>query len=154
MTTVTAKVLPVRSGSPTIVSYEIQEEDLALMREYYRQEVSEGEYHTLTLKKWKRRRSANQNSLWHAMLSEFARQSHMDMELIKEGIKLVAMEEHEYPGIQNPLTGRDIPKPSRMATVSEFSILFDVTIMEASEQGVDLRKFLTDLDTWRKKNAV
>lgn len=153
MSSVTCKVLPVKTGSADTISFFVEEDDRDEVRRFFL-DKDEKTFLSLSLKKWFRRRSLNQNSLWHAMLAEFARQLHVDMSLIKEGLKEVAMTEYGYPGTTNPVTGKRSPLPSHLATVKDFSILFDVTYIEAAEAipAVDLGKFANDLDKWKEKN--
>jgi len=76
----------------------------------------------------------------------------MDIEIIKEGIKELAMSEYGYPGIENPVTKRLSPKPSRSATVKEMEILFAVTFLVAGDNDIDIRHFVDDVNTWKEKN--
>jgi len=155
MDKVIAKVLPVKTGSADTVSYSIVENDREIVKAYYQEhkpKLNDGRYLKLTIELWERRRTLAQNNLWHAMLRKISEKEYQDVELIKEGIKEVAMREYGYPAVTNPITGKESPKSSRRTTVREMAILFDVTFIEGASLGVDLFEFMEDVKNWKTKH--
>ena len=84
-------------------------------------------------------RSDPQNKLFHALVGEIARETGMDADLIKEGLK-----EQYCPQMAIPFGDRmaTVPKPTHLLSVVEMKHLIDGTIAEAIEAGVDVSPFL------------
>jgi len=101
---------------------------------------------------WERKRTLEQNALWHRILRDISQVLLMDIELIKQGIKELAMSEYGYPPVINPITSRESPKPSHLATVKEMAVLFDVAFIVGAENGVDLSEYMEDVKEWKKKH--
>ena len=157
MDKVVAKVLPVKTGSSDIISFKVTENNIDIVKAFYQEhmaKIKDGRYLELSLKPWERRRTLAQNNLWHEMLRKISQKSCQDVELIKQGIKDVAMQEYGYPYVVNPITSKESPKPSRHATVKEMAILFDVTFIEATSCGVDLSEYFEDVKNWKEKNEL
>jgi len=155
MEKVVSKVLPVLGGNAETLIFKIDESDAGIVIAFYQQNMAklkEGRYIELTQRLWERKRTLEQNSLWHKILREMSQKLSTNIELIKQGIKESAMNEYGYPAVINPVTHRDSPKPSSEATVKEMAILFDVAFIEGASCGVDLSEFIEDVREWKKKN--
>jgi hypothetical protein len=155
MKEVSIKALAVFTGSSKEITLAPDEYSLPVVKEFYRQNMKalkDGRYVKVSLELWYRRRTLNQNSLWHKMLMDLSHKLYMDMDLIKEGIKELAAAEYGYPYIKNDITHTQSPKPSHKATVREMEILFNVTYIIAAENNVDLSLYQDEISDWRKKN--
>ena len=91
--------------------------------------------YTLTIKLYRKPRSLNQNSLFHAICSIIASETGMDASLIKEGVK-------EQYGIKERVALAkevlEVPKPSHLCDTQEMSLLIDGAIYEAAGLGIDV----------------
>ncbi|MCL2480151.1 MAG: hypothetical protein FWF38_00415 [Spirochaetaceae bacterium] len=156
MDKVVSKVLPVSCNCADTVSYKINENDVEIVKAFYKEhnaKLKDGRYLKLTIELWERKRTLAQNNLWHEILRKISQKTYQDIELVKQGVKDVAMQEYGYTAVINPITGKDAPKPSRLATVKEMAILFDVTFIEGANCGVDLSEFMENMKEWKEKNA-
>jgi hypothetical protein len=89
-----------------------------------------GEWLDITVKKWRPRRSLNQNALFHALCGEIARITGMDAELVKEGIK-------EQYGAKVKYHDRLVAKPSSMMDTGEMTELIRGAEIELIDAGGD-----------------
>ncbi|MCF7945934.1 MAG: hypothetical protein K9L24_03680 [Spirochaetia bacterium] len=86
----------------------------------------------LELKRWRRERTLSQNSLFHAIIGEIAKNTGMCPEIVKQGIKEQYGE--KVPGWK----GRMMPKPSHLCNTKEMGQLIDGAIYEAAFLGIDV----------------
>lgn len=143
MTKVIFKGCQVQTGSSSVLSLEIDPMDIPavyLFAHQYKDVPWKVE-----LKKWQRKRTLNQNSLFHAIVGEIAIHTGMDPELIKEGIK-----EQYGPQIIG-WKGKTMAKPSSQCDTSEMGALIDGAILEAAELGIDV---LYQKRQWDELRAV
>jgi hypothetical protein len=131
MNKVIFKGCQVRTGSPSVLSVAIDPIDLPFVYQYAHrfQDVP----WKVELRKWHRERTLSQNSLFHAIVGEIARNTGMHPELVKEGIK------EQYGPKMMGWKGSTMPKPSSDCDTVEMGSLIDGAILEAAELGIDVR---------------
>ena len=96
--------------------------------------LEEGRIYVVTVKKWFKPRTLNQNSLFHALIGLYCRETGSDAELVKEGIKEQYGEHITIKIGQNVMT---VPKPSSQCNTYEMSRLIDGIMLECAEAGID-----------------
>lgn len=84
------------------------------------------------LKQWHKERTLSQNSLFHAVVGEIAKETGMSPDIVKQGIKEQYGE--KVPGWK----GRMMPKPSHLCDTKEMGQLIDGAIYEAAFLGIDV----------------
>jgi hypothetical protein len=82
------------------------------------------------IRKWKPRRSLDQNAYFHALCGEIARLTGMDRDLIKEGLK-------EQYGVKVEYKGRRINRPSHLMDSAEIGDLIRGAEIELADAGGD-----------------
>ena len=101
----------------------------------FHKNMQPGSPYTLTIKLYRKPRSLNQNSLFHAICSIIASETGMDASLIKEGVK-------EQYGIKErvalSMETLEVPKPSHLCDTQEMGLLIDGAIYEAAGLGIDV----------------
>lgn len=118
------------SGDPSVLSLQLDLMDQNLVWEFIKKTDAPLK---ITLSKWQRKRSLGQNSIFHAIVSEIARQTGMHPELIKQGLK------EQYSPKIHGWKGELQPTPSSQCTVNEMTHLIEGAIAEAGELGIDVR---------------
>jgi hypothetical protein len=103
---------------------------------------------SIVLKKWYKRRTLSQNNLLHAIIAEISIASGTPPELIKEGLK-----DQYAVRIEVCVSGefRMIPKPTKLCDTKEIALLIDGAVYEAAHIGVDLSKYIKDIERWKEK---
>jgi hypothetical protein len=152
MEKVKLKVLPVHLGLEETIGFLVEEEDFPFAKGFYEEVVKPDphKYLSVTIERWHRKRSLDQNSLWHKMLTDLARHIGQDMELVKIGVKEWATE-YGYPTVEDPINHRETPLPSHKANVKQMSVLVDSTFAIGGELGCDLSKYVNDVQEARSR---
>ena len=102
-------------------------------------------YFTITIKRWRERRTITQNNFFHLLCDHLGHRLGMDPALVKEGIK----QQHGYKERFGDVL---VPKPSSMCNkFEEMSALIEGCFIEAGEQGVDMREFIAEWEEYKKQ---
>jgi len=117
--------------------------DVESARVFYSDKVKKVIPLQLTVEKWRRKHTKNQQGLLHAIIGEIAKETGMDGDLIKDGIK------QQY-GVKVEWKGARFPKRSRDMDVLEYGMLIDGAIAEAGEQGIDVRNYKHEWEEFKK----
>ena len=94
------------------------------------EDVKDGEYVSVEIKKWRKARTQSQNAIFHALCADIARASGMNAELVKEGIK-----EQYGVKVEIIINGDRVKvcKPSHLCDVAEMAALISGAEMELVE---------------------
>lgn len=142
-------------GRINVLKLRIEEEFLSVAREFFayigkRQGVI---YLRVVFEIWYEHRTLKQNNIFHSIVRQIADATDMDMDLVKQGIKEVAVDAFDYPVIEiNTSQGKKRkPLPSRRANTRQMSILIFAAFTEAAYQRVDVREEFFTYEEWIKK---
>lgn len=152
---------PLVRGEADVISLRIEESYLPDARLFWRSLGKLREQGTVSLRVaitvWRERRSLNQNAIFHSILRQIARRTRVDLELVKQGVKLSAMDEYEYPEVETA-TSRGVkrgPLPSHLADTKQMSILIRCAFVEAAYNRVPVREQRITYEEWMdKKNGL
>jgi hypothetical protein len=97
-----------------------------------------GERVVVEIKKWRHRRTVQQNKYFHALIGEISKLTGMDRDLVKEGLK-------EAYGNKVPAFGHLVPIPSHLCDISDMQPLINGAEYELAEAGGDPRTILSKM---------
>jgi len=102
----------------------------------------------VSVKRWYKKRTLNENAMFHAIVGEIAHEIAIDPAIVKEGIK-------ENPrGPKIVWKGKQIPKPTHLCNTKEMAEYIDIAIQEAAEAGVDVWAEYTEHEEWKGKKGM
>ena len=102
----------------------------------------------VSVKRWYKKRTLDENAMFHGIVNEIAHEIAIDPAIVKEGIK-------ENPrGPKIVWKGKQIPKPTHLCNTAEMAEYIDIAIQEAAEAGVDVWTEYTEYETWKGEKGL
>lgn len=117
--------------------------DIESARVFYTENMEKPVPLQLTVEKWRKKHTKGQRGLLHAIIGKIARETGMSKNKIKDGIKA------QY-GVKTEWKGVEFPKSSEDMNTVEYGMLIEGAIVEAGEQGIDVRNYKHEWEEYKR----